>query len=112
MVLVYEEPSTCVIGEQCSTGCCLNRVCVEYSECFQIYALPLILGVIGGAAVFLVIFVTIYVRGELKKKRKNLFKREKMEEDKLLRSEFPIKEKFILTHHAKSTEGGLLNQTI
>ncbi|CDW75553.1 UNKNOWN [Stylonychia lemnae] len=85
-----EQVQSCVIDDQCSgeKGCCINKKCVENSECFRVYTLPLLIGFSGGVIIFLIIFGVIYIHTEMKKP-KNIFRQEAEAEDKLIKKQFP-----------------------
>jgi len=67
----------------------LDSMCVASSDCFNLYTLPLILGVTLGLGLFLALFACLYLRAELNG-RLGLFKQEVLAEDKLIREEFPL----------------------
>eukprot|EP00347_Sterkiella_histriomuscorum_P006740 403351614 len=91
-----ESIQTCVIDDQCNSSdsdkCCLNRKCVESKECFRVYTLPIVIGVSGGVAAFLLIFGVIYLYLETKK-QKSVFTDEATAEDRLIKREFPKPQK-------------------
>jgi hypothetical protein len=85
-----EGKQSCVIDDHCgdSSGCCMNRQCVESKQCFNVYALPLIIGISVGIGLFLIIFSIIYIYTEMKKP-KSVFREEATAEDRLIKREFP-----------------------
>ena len=91
--------STCSIDSHCpTTNCCLGSQCVAYQECFNLYTLPVILGLVLGVSLFLLMFASVYIYTEYKKGadgKFGLFRQEVLAEDKLITDQFP---------HAKTRE--------
>lgn len=85
--------STCSIDSQCTESqCCLGSQCVASSECFDLYTLPVILGIVLGISLFLLMFASLYIYTEYKKGAEGkfgLFRQEVLAEDKLITEQFP-----------------------
>lgn len=59
----------CDISVQCDSRCCLFGECVEYSECFERYDLPILYGLAGGIAVALLLILLAYICTPRKKQK-------------------------------------------
>ena len=51
----------CDISMQCSSKCCLFGECVDYSQCFERYDLPILLGLAAGIGLGFLLLLLAYL---------------------------------------------------
>ena len=57
----FMKANYCDINTHCESKCCLFGECTEYSECFQRYDLPIILGLAAGVGMGFLLMLLAYL---------------------------------------------------